>query len=454
MIKLKDILINQEQLAESQKQLNYNAKKLLEEKNNDILTEAEYAWLDKIQLILDYAGIIPIIGDIIDVVNAIVYFFRGKWLDGTLSIIAMIPVVGSLIALPFKTLFKLLGPVMVKLGSKLSKLIAKGSGKECAQLFIETCIKNVPDKQLYNVIEVVNKNIDKISDVMKPITKKFDALHNFNHMLVPDAIESSIRSLGKSGSKAMDGLNNFFKNLEPEYKAIKSRYPDIDTKFSAKGGRPDLSLVKQTDVDDNVFSKYASEKGSDDVFAFSTKIATDKNFILFKRYYKNGVPTNKFSMKTAVEKPGMFKAGMKELSKRMPNHKFFEETSISTDGLDMWKNQLANGYKATNELFKVPINIAGKKTKLPGISVGKGETQFGDAVFSNLDDAQVSLDIIKKKIQDIPNASVKMMKRGPVRWQLKVTLPVLESTPKSVSYWSNVPAKSLRFAKPDNETEK
>ena len=119
MIKLKDILINQEQLAESQKQLNYNAKKLLEEKNNDILTEAEYAWLDKIQLILDYAGIIPIIGDIIDVVNAIVYFFRGKWLDGILSIIAMIPVVGSLIALPFKALFKLLGPIMVKLGSKL-----------------------------------------------------------------------------------------------------------------------------------------------------------------------------------------------------------------------------------------------------------------------------------------------------------------------------------------------
>ena len=168
-----------------------------------------------------------------------------------------------------------------------------------------------------------------------------------------------------------------------------------------------------------------------------------------------GVPTNKFSMKTAVEKPGMFKDGMKELSKRMPNHKFFEETSISADGLDMWKNQLDHGYKATNnEIFKVPINIAGKKTKLPGISVGKGETQFNNAVFSNLDDAQVSLDIIKDKIKDIPNASVKKIKKGPVKWELEVTLPVLQSTPKSVTYWSKIPAKSFRFYKPDNEDAK
>tara|TARA_Y100000389_G_C17446196_1_gene511768 strand:- start:1069 stop:2424 length:1356 start_codon:yes stop_codon:yes gene_type:complete len=451
MIKLKDIITEQDRINESSRKVNTNVKKLLEEKNNNILNE-DNSWVDNLQTILDYIGIIPVIGDIIDVINAIIYFIRGKWFDGILAIIAVIPVVGSAISLPLKAIFKVLGPVLVKFGSKLSKLISKGSGKECAKDFIEMCLQNGAGEQLDAFIIIFKQYSSDITKYFNKIQKKFDSLHNFSHWAVADALEPSIRSLGKYCSNATEGLNKFFKNLEPEYKAIKSRYPDINSSWDAVKGRPKSNLVKQTDIDgDEVFSKYASKNGSDDIFAFSTKAATDKNFILFKRSYNKGVPTNKFSMKTAVEKPGMFKNGMKELSKRMPNHKFFEETSISSDGLDMWKKQLDKGYKASEETFTVPINIAGTKTKLPGTQKGK---QFDQAYFSNLDDAQVSLDIIKDKIKDIPNASVKMMKKGPVKWELKVTLPVLQSTPKSVNYWSKIPAKSFRFYKPDNEDAK
>jgi hypothetical protein len=69
-----------------------------QEESNDVL--------DTIQLILDFAGLIPGIGDAIDVINALIYFARGKVLDGFLSLIAIIPLVGSVISLTLKTALK------------------------------------------------------------------------------------------------------------------------------------------------------------------------------------------------------------------------------------------------------------------------------------------------------------------------------------------------------------
>jgi len=58
--------------------------------------------IDAFQTALDWLGFIPGYGDILDAINAIIYFARGKYLDGTLSTIAIIPVVGSGIKLSFK----------------------------------------------------------------------------------------------------------------------------------------------------------------------------------------------------------------------------------------------------------------------------------------------------------------------------------------------------------------
>ena len=58
--------------------------------------------IDAFQTLLDWLGFIPGYGDIIDAINAIIYFARGKYLDGTLSAIAVIPIVGSGIKLSFK----------------------------------------------------------------------------------------------------------------------------------------------------------------------------------------------------------------------------------------------------------------------------------------------------------------------------------------------------------------
>jgi hypothetical protein len=83
-------------------------------------------WQDSIQSVLDWAGLIPGYGDVIDIINGIWYWARGKKLEALLSMIAVIPIIGSVIKGGFKLAFKGL-----KIGSKtgidaLQYLIVQG----------------------------------------------------------------------------------------------------------------------------------------------------------------------------------------------------------------------------------------------------------------------------------------------------------------------------------------
>ena len=62
--------------------------------------------LDQIQTTIDWLGFIPGYGDILDAINAIVYFARGKTLDGILSLIAIVPMVGSVASKAIKGAIK------------------------------------------------------------------------------------------------------------------------------------------------------------------------------------------------------------------------------------------------------------------------------------------------------------------------------------------------------------
>jgi hypothetical protein len=61
---------------------------------------------DVAQTVLDWAGLIPGYGDAIDLVNAIIYFARGRKLEGALSLIAIVPWAGSLVNLGIKNVIK------------------------------------------------------------------------------------------------------------------------------------------------------------------------------------------------------------------------------------------------------------------------------------------------------------------------------------------------------------
>ena len=89
--------------------------------------------IDTIQTILDWAGFIPVYGDMVDVINALIYFIRGKWFDGILSCLAIIPLIGSGIKMSVKAMYK-----GAKL-EKLTKLIVNGlsSPKDAGKIWTE-----------------------------------------------------------------------------------------------------------------------------------------------------------------------------------------------------------------------------------------------------------------------------------------------------------------------------
>jgi hypothetical protein len=84
------------------------------EKTEEDLTKSENPLLDKIQFILGFVGVVPGIGDIVDILNAMISFARGNKLDGFLNLIGAIPFIGSGISATFKTLKsgKFLAPII------------------------------------------------------------------------------------------------------------------------------------------------------------------------------------------------------------------------------------------------------------------------------------------------------------------------------------------------------
>lgn len=67
--------------------------------------------IDKIQFYLDFAGFVPFIGDAIDIANGLIYLIRAQkrpafYVDALLSLLALAPVIGSIIAVPMRIAFK------------------------------------------------------------------------------------------------------------------------------------------------------------------------------------------------------------------------------------------------------------------------------------------------------------------------------------------------------------
>lgn len=52
------------------------------------------AILDNLQTVLDLLGMVPLVGEVFDAINAIIYLLRGDYANAILSILALIPVLG------------------------------------------------------------------------------------------------------------------------------------------------------------------------------------------------------------------------------------------------------------------------------------------------------------------------------------------------------------------------
>jgi len=173
--------------------------------------------IDDVQNVLDYAGFIPGIGDFFDAVNALIYLFRKKWVLGGLSLVAVIPIVGSVLAAPFKALHKLVGNTVGKVFGKITS-----NGKEASNILLN--LLNTGSKKVRGFIETIytkiSKYSSKINNFLDTLLPKFDKMvrgASLGWFALPTAFM-------KSGGYVVKQLKDFFAGLAKgsTYKTSKS----------------------------------------------------------------------------------------------------------------------------------------------------------------------------------------------------------------------------------------
>lgn len=132
--------------------------------------------------ILDWIGFIPGIGEVADAVNAIWYFVEGKVLEGCLSLISLVPVVGSVIGAAGKTALKgisKIGKISDKMGEVVAAIVkylnpTKGQMMDLAKGLDTIAEKIASSKTLSKYIP--QKNIDDVLDALRGGSSKLDEL--------------------------------------------------------------------------------------------------------------------------------------------------------------------------------------------------------------------------------------------------------------------------------------
>jgi hypothetical protein len=159
--------------------------------------------VEGLQLALDVIGLIPGVGDIADILNAGISFYYGRKLEGFLSIIGAIPVVGSAIAIPLKAATKTIGK------SNDWLLAAWKNKKSASELWI--ALKNNPNMDPKMMLQLV-EGMDDAADYIAKFRKN-------NANLLPDA-----------AVKSLDEFSQFLKTNADDAAAILKRTADAPTR--------------------------------------------------------------------------------------------------------------------------------------------------------------------------------------------------------------------------------
>ena len=182
------------------------------------------------------------------------------------------------------------------------------------------------------------------------------------------------------------------------------------------------------------------DTGSVDVIATGK---TDNDFVGFYRIYENGKPTNKWSSKFENQSRNKedFKTMISGVQKLLPEgHEYTEKTSISTDGLRVWKQQLDRGYELQYDekgnilTNTVAINGDAIVNEL-GVDVNKGN-------FENIKITKDQFETVKKALlpylenlglneSNIRYSGEKVNIPG-VKASVQIDLPVLRKTKQEV----------------------
>ena len=306
----------------------YRNNQLLEVYDNNgknMLTEGV---LDGVQTVLDYAGFIPGIGDFFDAINALIYFVKKKWVLGGLSLVAVIPAVGSVIAAPFKALHKAVGSTLNKVFSKMTT-----DGKAAANT-------------LLNLLKTGNSKVQAfVKKIYSTIAKYSSKINSFLDKIVP-SVDNAIRKVSygwvalpaafmTAGKKVIGQLKKFFSGL-----AKGSSYKT--SKAIAKGEVKD-EIKNLTDKEKENYKKAYSNKEVD-----KKKYPTFDHFLIAQldlklkkekqtevKLYSEGPIVRKIQKALGLKVDGVFGRGTEKAVKE-----FQKNNGLAADGVvgpDTWK---------------------------------------------------------------------------------------------------------------------
>jgi hypothetical protein len=191
-------------------------------------TEPSNPVLDGLQLALDIVGLVPGFGDILDIINAGISFLRGNYLEGFISLIGAIPVVGSVISLPLKALLK----GFSKAGDIIKSAYKSGKSADEVWLFIKNSGK-LGRKEL----DMLAKGMGDAADYITKFRKEADAL-------LPDSaakgLDEFAEFLQRQGDDATEVFSKGAKTSDKATKGILRAKKELDSITGLKrllGGR-------------------------------------------------------------------------------------------------------------------------------------------------------------------------------------------------------------------------
>ena len=263
--------------------------------------------IDTIQSVLDWAGFIPVIGDALDGINALIYFMRKKFMDGIFSIVAIIPGVGTPLKLALSKIYNKIGKPLVEIFKTLTKngkgaanalfnlisnssnfikglakpifdLIKKGASKIASALG-KVSVKGFNNKILdYSYGWVgLSPNVVKVLDGIVGQLKAF-----FTHMATPPSAALHVTS--KKAERTVHGLlpheHEKYEEVYATEKVDKKKYPTVDDFIEAQVELKDKKVgeLKLWSKDTDRVKKLQDILGIkvDGVFGDTTELAVKK----------------------------------------------------------------------------------------------------------------------------------------------------------------------------------
>ena len=192
--------------------------------------------LDGVQLALDAAGMVPVLGAIPDLINASISVLRGDWVGAGLSIVAAVPGVGDVVG-------------GAKIAYKGAKIASKSTKITKAKSVTKTTKAHSNSSRIDNVSSI-RKNQSNASD-------------NFSKGSLTDKERQQLREIRakRAGVKPEEMHSEILYDKLPDSESEVSKFMDLTNDYISSGATPkdipDLELNTNTP---NIFSSQVEIK--------------------------------------------------------------------------------------------------------------------------------------------------------------------------------------------------